>query len=238
MPPSDPSASINPEPQHAFAISLNHVMERFNAEGIGRTKRRLAELCQKGTLEGRKFKTTHGDTWFVTAASLEAAVQQIKSEESLAAAAGASMLEHATAGDSQRSPAASTPGQNQSAPPKADEPAQPSSSIPHRAEAGGSQLQHAPAGYGRVEQGSDLAVYDHPYIKRLEAKVDKLEDKLYETQTAHRQELMELQKANLVAISQNFGKYMLEMIGMKTTPTSFQSTSIEEKEESGNDPIN
>ena len=71
----------------------------------------------------------------------------------------------------------------------------------------------------RTEQGTDLAVYDHPYVKKLEAKVEKLEDTLNDTHVAHRQELMELQRANLVAISQNFGKYMLEMIGMKAMPS-------------------
>ena len=152
MPTISDELASTPEPQHAFAISLNQVMERFTAEGIGRTKRRLAELCQKGTLEGRKFKTTHGETWFVTAASLDAAVQQIKSEEALAAAAGATMLEQATASDIQRHAGSSTPSDDRSNPNDRGGRAENEVTQPHHATAGDSMLKQAPAGSRAVEQ--------------------------------------------------------------------------------------
>jgi len=91
MPPGDLPAT-------AYTLSLTQVSERFVEANIGRSRRRLAELCQNGTLDAKKLHTTSGPTWFVTEASVAAAIQQITSDEALAAAASGSMLERAPAG--------------------------------------------------------------------------------------------------------------------------------------------
>ena len=161
---------------HDYTISLNYVMERFNAEGIGRTKRRLAELCQKGTLEGKKFKTTHGDTWFVTPASLDAAIQQIKTEERLAAAAGDGRMEPAGAGAGQHKPAAemiatvmskdssSTSSDHSAA---ADEPAiDPATAGASMPQPAGARSRPVPSEQGSAKDFSGIDIFSHPYDRR------------------------------------------------------------------------
>jgi len=89
-------------PSIGYSLSLTQIGQLFVEAGIGRSRRRLAELCQNGTITAKKMHTTSGPTWFATEVSVIAAIQQIKSDEALAAAASGSMQLHATAGDSMR----------------------------------------------------------------------------------------------------------------------------------------
>ena len=227
MAPTETQHDHSAPTQHDFTVSLNHVMERFNAEGIGRTKRRLAELCQKGTLEGKKFKTTHGDTWFVTAASLDAAVQQIKTEERLAAAAGSSRREPAAAGRSQQQQAAPNPAyvpaeSHFSVTAGHAEPSGEPSQEP--ADAGGRLPQHATARSNALPSGEEsggaptgLSIFEHPYVLKLERRNDQLEQKLDEqtrrTELIQREafdRLVELQRSSQIAQSQTLADFFIK----------------------------
>jgi len=61
-------------------------------------------------------------------------------------------------------------------------------------------------------------IFEHPYVKRLEAEVDRLTDR-YEKQIRRTEEVMldankrliELQQANAIAQSETLAKYMLEL---------------------------
>src|SRR5438309_635502 len=74
-------------------------------------------------------------------------------------------------------------------------------------------------------------IFEHPYVKRLEAEVDEFKGK-YEKQVRRtedvldqaNQRLIELQQASAIAQSETLAKYMLEARGVPTTP-------IEKKDE-------
>ncbi len=63
----------------------------------------------------------------------------------------------------------------------------------------------------------DLAVYDHPYVKRLEQEIEKKETRFDDLQIRYENamdmaqiRLVELQQASAVAQSESLGKFMLE----------------------------
>ena len=63
----------------------------------------------------------------------------------------------------------------------------------------------------------DLSIFEHPYVKRLEAQVERLETKLdvqihasIEQQTHARREMAELVKASQVAQSETLAKYFIQ----------------------------
>lgn len=78
---------------------------------------------------------------------------------------------------------------------------------------------------------TELDIFEHPYVKRLEAEVDEFKGK-YEKQVRRtedvldqaNQRLIELQQASAIAQSETLAKYMLEARGVPTTP-------IEKKDE-------
>jgi hypothetical protein len=64
---------------------------------------------------------------------------------------------------------------------------------------------------------SDMAIFDHPYVQRLETRIDSLETKNDRLQgevktvlEAANERLIELQKANAVAQSETLGTFLLE----------------------------
>lgn len=69
----------------------------------------------------------------------------------------------------------------------------------------------------RSWSASDLGIYDHPYVKHLEIRNERLEDKNDRLQAevknvleAANERLIELQKANAVAQSETLGTFLLE----------------------------
>jgi hypothetical protein len=71
---------------------------------------------------------------------------------------------------------------------------------------------------------SDLGIYDHPYVKHLESRNDRLEDKndrlqgeIQSVLEAANERLIELQKANAVAQSETLGTFLLEAERIRTS---------------------
>ena len=227
MPPLAQDTETSSATPHDYTVSLNHVMDRFNAEGIGRTKRRLAELCQRGVLEGKKFKTTHGETWFVTQASLDAAVQQIKTEERLAAAAaGDSKLEPGAASASRLARSSEEPPHQEQMTPR-DTDARPATvnygTMAEPAGAGARRRQPADGGPDSgLRQGSqpDLSsvdIFSHPYVIKIEQRNEqlekKLDDQIRRTETIQREafdRLVELQRSSQIAQSQTLADFFIK----------------------------
>ena len=211
--------------QHDYTISLNYVMERFNAEGIGRTKRRLAELCQKGILEGKKFKTTYGETWFVTEASLEAAIQQIKTEERLAAAAGDIRNFPAPAGSTPLMPARLDRFDGATQATARSTIAARHSKESDPADAGETRLEPAQLSTANEDDKEERTpagrpvhdIFKHPYVVKLERRCDVLEQKLDEqtrrTETIQSDafaRLVELQRSSQIAQSKTLADFFIK----------------------------
>jgi len=168
-------------PVTAYSLSLTKVGQLFVEAGIGRSRRRLAELCQNGTIHAKKFHTTSGPTWFATEVSVAAAIQQIRSDEALAAAASGSMPPHAVAGDSMRDTLESRDENTKSIP------SPPQVITPAIGSAGGgdSMSPHAAAGvtagerelYERLLGDKDQRIIEQgKRIEFLEGEVSKRDD--------------------------------------------------------------
>jgi hypothetical protein len=72
---------------------------------------------------------------------------------------------------------------------------------------------------------SDLGIYNHPYVKHLESRNDRLEDKNDRLQNevknvleAANERLIELQKANAIAQSETLGAFLLEAERIRKSP--------------------
>ena len=83
------------------------------------------------------------------------------------------------------------------------------------------QVRHSPTVSDVTEpavQGSqDLDIYDHPYVRRLETQIEKLELKYEaqvrrteEIQIANQQQLIELQRMTTIGQSQTLADFMLK----------------------------
>jgi hypothetical protein len=81
---------------------------------------------------------------------------------------------------------------------------------------------------------ADLAIFEHPYVKRLEKEVEEYKGK-YEHQVRRTEQvlenantrLIELQQANAIASSETLAKYMLEA---RVRPEEGSSVSKKEPE--------
>src|SRR6185369_5857434 len=131
----------------------------FIAAGIGRSRRSLVRYCQNGLLDGSKETTTSGETWFVTEASVERAIQQISNMIAMTDTARHSSQEPAMASHDGPSVAIRTD-------------VEPSPDIASQGEPEPAMARHG---------ARDVDIYEHPYVKRLEDQVDRLEAK-YEAQ--------------------------------------------------------
>lgn len=86
--------------------------------------------------------------------------------------------------------------------------------------------EHGVTGSGERPRTEANDIFEHPYVKRLEAEVGRLNDK-YEKQVRRTEEVMldanarliELQQANAIAQSETLAKYMLQLRA-GSTPSS------------------
>jgi hypothetical protein len=175
-----------PSPEHEFTLPIEQVAELYAAAGFARPIRRIQKYCARGDLECRKVETISGEKYLITPISVERHIALIAQTQ------GAS-------GRDQARPDVPGRDEEQSHEIVSTEPAPPDA--PAR--------PAAPA-------ASDLAIFDHPYVKRLEREVEefkgKFEGQVRRTEqvleTANRN-LIELAQANAIAQSETLAKYML-----------------------------
>ncbi|KAB2938278.1 MAG: hypothetical protein K8F92_16685 [Hyphomicrobium sp.] len=200
----------SPQPAEARQVPtlpLDDVMQRFSEAGIGRSRRSLIRYCQSGLLDGTKADTETGPTWFVTEASVERAIQQLSDMIALTDAARHGGHELAEARhDGVHILAPPHHDEARHGPPVADAGVVAEAVIPDATE---------PAVARRSTPEHDI--YEHPYVKRLEDRVEKLEAK-YEAQVRRTEEiqlkgqaqLLELQRMTAVGQSQTLADFMLK----------------------------
>src|SRR5665213_2125661 len=184
-----------PSPEQEFTLTIEQVAELYAQAGFARPIRRIQKYCARGDLDCRKVETLSGEKYLITPISVERHIALIAQTQG-------------AAGRDQARPGAA-PGVEQEShqnatvegtPPGA--PARPGASIT-----------------------SDIPVFDHPYVRRLEREVEEFKGK-YEGQvrrteqvleTANRN-LIELAQANAIAQSETLARYMLATGEGKRTP--------------------
>ena len=175
-----------PSPENEYMLTIDEVAELYATAGFPRPIRRLQKYCARGDLDCRKVETLSGEKYLITPISVERHIALIAQTQGAAGRGGA--RPDASPGAEQESHKLAAA---EATPPGA--PARPDASIT-----------------------SDLSVFDHPYVRRLEREVDELKGK-YEGQvrrteqvleTANRN-LIELAQANAIAQSETLARYML-----------------------------
>lgn len=204
--PDTPSQSAA---QHAAArhtLSVREVETLLTQAGVQRSHRHVLRLCQSGMLDAVKIPGgPSGDEWYVAPASVPKAIGDLRQidERRERRSAPEPAMAHTVAAESERVFAPdtarhSTPEPAATVAVAIDNPTPPEPDM---------------ARHG----ATDLDVYDHPYVKRLERQVEKLEAK-YEAQVRRTEEvqlkahdkLVELQRMTTIGQSKTLADFMLQ----------------------------
>jgi len=206
---TDTARHVAPLPDNIDArhtLTVRDVEALFAQAGVQRSHRHVLRLCQSGMLDAVKIPGgPSGEEWYVAPASVPKAIGDLKQIDSQRARRSAPQhvvtervvaeiakeIEPDTARHSAPGPAASD-AKNQ-----------------HET------ITPDPATARHVTPDHDI--YEHPYVKKLEDRVDKLEAK-YEAQVRRTEEiqlkgqsqLLELQRMTAVGQSQTLADFMLK----------------------------
>ena len=153
-----------PSPEQEFTLTIEQVAELYAAAGFARPIRRIQKYCARGDLECRKVETLSGEKYLITPVSVERHIALIAETQSAS-------------------------GRDQARP-----------GVPGRDEEQGHEIvsvEPAPPdalprpGASAV---SDLAIFDHPYVRRLEREVEEFKGK-FEGQVRRTEQVLETAKS-------------------------------------------
>jgi hypothetical protein len=208
----DPSRPVATSTDSEYTLTIEDAAERYEHAGHARTARTIQRYCASGHLDCRRLETQFGEKYLITEVSVAKHIAYIEE-----------VRPTATGRDVSR-PAAT----DVAAEVRHDEPRQPA---PPSADTSRQDATHFPAGIiddnprqpastsrdvsRRV--ATDIDIFEHPYVKRLEGEVEKWQGK-FEAQVQRTQEvlessnknLMELQRTTAVANSQTLAEFILK----------------------------
>lgn len=204
----DTSSLVSPQPampRGVHTLTVNQVEAMLITAGVRRSRRHVLRMCQSGMLQATKIPGPSGDEWYVDPASVTKAIGDLRQLDEQRARRAA--LEPGTAGDVIPTKANTTVGdtvRHASPQPAPAAAVQDEKSTPTPRDA----ARHSP---------TDLDVYVHPYVKRLEQDNERLQTRLddqvrrtEEIQNNHRKELIELHRMTAVGQSETLANFMLK----------------------------
>jgi hypothetical protein len=205
---SDTAGHVAPQPdpsERRHTLTVREVESLFAQAGVPRSHRHVLRLCQSGMLDAVKVPGPSGEEWYVSPASVPKAIGDLKQIDAQRARRSAPQPA-APGSDRPEIPterATDTPGHG---------PPQPDASA---AETRDRQRPPRPAAPG--PGAADMDIYEHPYVRRLEAQIEKLETKYdaqvrrtEEIQLKGAQQLVDLQRMVAVGQSQTLADFMLK----------------------------
>jgi hypothetical protein len=194
------------EARQRYSLSLHDVLVRFDAAELPRTMRTLQRYCESGRLDCLKTETPTGDAYVVDPQSVDRAIGELK-------------LIHgdrhdATGRDMPEPVALATEPKDQADAPRHDAPSRDMSRLESE---GTPERQVATQPDMTRPVATDRDIYEHPYVKRLEHQIEKLEVK-YEAQVRRTEEvqlkahdkLVELQRMTTIGQSKTLADFMLQ----------------------------
>ena len=203
---SDTSGHVAPASDERHSVTLRQLETQLLAASVLMSRRQLMRHCQAGTFDAKKLPATNNIMeWFIAPASIEKGIADIKT-----------LQEHRARRDATR-------------PDKANGDASETASTDNVA-VSGHDGSHPDTTESRIEpkrdiditavarhDASQLDIFEHPYVKRLEDRIDKLEAK-YEAQVRRTEEiqirsqekLLELQRMTAVGQSQTLADFMIK----------------------------
>lgn len=208
-----------PQPDEVrHTLTVRDVEVLLAQAGVQRSHRHVLRMCQTGMLDAVKFPGgPSGDQWHVTPASVPKAIgdlKQINEQRARRSAPRPAMTDLVVA---ELEPETNTDLAGRSTP-------QPATSGAEDID-DASPAQPAMARHGALEHD----IYEHPYVKRLEAQVEKVERKYddqvrrtEEIQLKSQQQIIELQRMTAIGQSQTLADFMLQakeyFLGSATEP--------------------
>ena len=238
-----------------YTLTVKEALIIYQRAGHPRTERSVQRYCTKGHLVCLSQETTSGERLLITPASIERHIAQIIELASATsrdlprqvAAAGGYLepLKHEQPGALSTTPTLTDISRlvatGRDRPPVVAE-ENIDSSLPHMPNgiATGRDLsrQDAPASAATLSptRFADLAIYDHPYVKKLEDKIDRLETR-YEAQVRRTEEiqiqsqerLVELQRMTTIGQSKTLADFMLEAKNWLITGGSRGASTIDDQ---------
>jgi hypothetical protein len=205
-----PDTASHGSPQHAngevrHSLSVSDVGAALEAAGVPRSRRSVIRYCETAMLDAVKVHGPTGEQWFVSPSSLPKAIGDLKQWEAQRARQS-----------SPRAPASDPVTVELPLNTKSDVAShgalQPAMSDKVTTQKG-SETEPATARHGALE----LDIYEHPYVKRLEERNEKLEAK-YEAQVRRteeiqlksQQQIIELQRMTAIGQSETLADFMLK----------------------------
>ena len=211
--PDDLSRQDATSPDNEYSLSIEDAAVLYERAGLRRTPRTIQRYCAIGHLVSRRLETPFGaEKYLITPASVAVHIAYLKEVHS--AASGRDLSRH---------DAADVAVQH-----GGDEPRQSISTgldlsrrvATHVVEENKDDKRRQPEATERDvsrQAATDLDIFEHPYVKRLETDVEKWQGK-FEEQVRRTQEvletsnrnLMELQRTTAVANSQTLADFILK----------------------------
>ena len=197
-----------------YTLTIEEAATRYEHAGHPRTIRSIQRYCAKGQLDCLRQETTFGDKYKITPTSVARHIAQI---EELASATGRVESRQDTTGlDTTTKPFA---GNDTARPTAATSLDQPRPVATSRADDMATEVPTVTTSTREVERdrASDLDIFHHPYVKKLEDQIERLEVR-YEAQVRRTEEiqiqsqerLVELQRMTTIGQSKTLADFMLE----------------------------
>lgn len=202
-----------PQPDEVrHTLSVREVEVMLADAGVQRSHRHVLRMCQTGMLDAVKFPGgPSGDEWHIAPVSVPKAIgdlKQIDEQRARRSATQPAVSGHVALVSDR---VAEEPTLEIDSDPAGHGAPQPATSVaPNQNDM--PATQPAAASYG----GLDRDIYDHPYVKRLENQVEKLEKKYddqvrrtEDIQLKSQQQIIELQRMTAIGQSQTLADFML-----------------------------
>lgn len=226
---TDAARQDMPQPDEArHTLTVREVEAMLAQAGVQRSHRHVLRLCQSGMLDAVKIPGgPSGEEWYVAPASVPKAIGDLKQIDAQKARRAAP--QHVTSGHDVPSPA-----------PKNDPDASRYVAPQQATSVAGNNNEHTPTQPDIARHVvPDLDIYQHPYVKKLEDRIEKLENK-YEAQVRRtediqiksQEKLLELQRMTAVGQSQTLAEFMLKARNW-VLGTSIDNEAAKETEQGG-----
>ena len=211
--------------EELHTMTISELEAKIAASGVLISRRQILRHCASGTFDAKKLPATNNiDEWFIAPASVEKGIADIKTlqeqrarrEASRRVASGHDQVETSTQSDTVAS------GHDTSRLDVTEK-----QSVGKLAETRPDMSRHV---------ASDMDIYEHPYVQRLEAQVDKLEKKYddqirrtEEIQINSQKQILELQRMTAIGQSQTLADFMLKakdwLLGQGSEPEKRDASS-------------
>jgi len=229
-----------------YSMTLTDLEAAVAAAGVLISRRQLMRHCESGTFEAKKFPATNNlKEWFIVPASVDKGIADIKVLQELRArrdgsrhdASGRDVIENAnnppfdTAGHDAPKPDTSASVQQETRERTGTDMSGHDTTQRVVSDSPNTQSKKELPPEPLRRTMSEIDIYEHPYVRRLEDRVEKLEAK-YEAQVRRTEEiqmlsqekLLELQRMITIGQYKTLADYMLQaknfILGQSTTESA------------------